>query len=425
MIQGELLLEEELDSDSAPCTIDELKLELERFDAFGKESQVEVFETPAGCRIPVYINEFWTSKQRAGSNLHEVSYRACFKPQLPLFFIERLTFPGAVVYDPFMGRGTTLVEAALNRRIPIGCDINPLSKVLVEPRMHPPTLDEVAARLESIDLQASEPERDDLLVFYHPETLVEIASLRDYFLKRQQSGKLDGIDKWIRMVATNRLTGHSPGFFSVYSLPPNQAVTVKSQTRINEKRKQVPPRREVARILLKKAKQLLKISEAELSAVRSVGEKAQVITASCDKTPSIQSNSVDLVVTSPPFLDEVDYATDNWLRCWFNGIDEQALEICCLRKPEDWQAKMTLVFKELFRVLKVGGHIAFEVGEVKKGKIKLEDLVVPAGIDAGLQPELILINSQNFTKTSNCWGVDNQSKGTNTNRIILLRKVRA
>ena len=48
------------------------------------------------------------SKQRAASSLHEVSYRACFKPQLPRFFIERLTEPGDVVYDPFMGRGTTV-----------------------------------------------------------------------------------------------------------------------------------------------------------------------------------------------------------------------------------------------------------------------------------------------------------------------------
>jgi hypothetical protein len=35
------------------------------------------------------------------------------------------------------------------------------------------------------------------------------------------------------MVAVNRLTGHSPGFFSVYTLPPNQAVSVKAQQKIN------------------------------------------------------------------------------------------------------------------------------------------------------------------------------------------------
>jgi hypothetical protein len=33
-----------------------------------------------------------------------------------------------------------------------------------------------------------------------------------------------------------------------------------------------------------------------------------------------------------------------------------------------------------------------------------------------------LINSQQFTKTANCWGVTNNSKGTNTNRIVLLQK---
>jgi hypothetical protein len=35
---------------------------------------------------------------------------------------------------------------------------------------------------------------------------------------------------------------------------------------------------------------------------------------------------------------------------------------------------------------------------------------------------LVIVNSQKFTKTSNCWGVSNMSKGTNTNRVVLLRK---
>ena len=76
--------------------------------------------------VPYFSNEFWTSGQRQASRLHEVSYRACFKPQLPAFFIERLTRPGDAVYDPFMGRGTTPLQAALMGRRPVGCDINPL-----------------------------------------------------------------------------------------------------------------------------------------------------------------------------------------------------------------------------------------------------------------------------------------------------------
>jgi len=37
-------------------------------------------------------------------------------------------------------------------------------------------------------------------------------------------------------------------------------------------------------------------------------------------------------------------------------------------------------------------------------------------------PLLVLINEQEFTKTANCWGVDNNAKGTNSNRIVVMRK---
>jgi hypothetical protein len=138
--------------------------------------------------------------------------------------------------------------------------------------------------------------------------------------------------------------------------------------------------------------------------------------------PGILSDSVSLVVTSPPFLDVVDYANDNWLRCWFIGVEANAVQLTVPKKLADWQKVMTDVFRELFRVLRPGGHVAFEVGEVRGGKVKLEEAVLPCGLEAGLQPVLVVINDQKFTKTANCWGVDNNSKGTNTNRIVLLKK---
>jgi hypothetical protein len=73
-------------------------------------------------------------------------------------------------------------------------------------------------------------------------------------------------------------------------------------------------------------------------------------------------------------------------------------------------------------VLKPGGLVAFEVGEVSAGKIRLEEAIIPCGISAGLRPSLVLINAQEFTKTANCWGVDNNAKGTNTNRIVIFEK---
>jgi hypothetical protein len=225
------------------------------------------------------------------------------------------------------------------------------------------------------------------------------------------------------MVALNRLTGHSSGFFSVYTLPPNQAVSINAQRKINEKRNQVPPRRHVPPILLKKSKQLLgDVTPLVRAQLAGVAPRARFTNTAADATRDLPAQSVALVVTSPPFLDVVQYADDNWLRCWFLGIDPKTVALTVPRKLEVWAAAMTSVFHELHRVLKPGGHIAFEVGEVHGGKTKLEETVLPCGIAAGLEPVLVLINDQTFTKTANCWGVANMSKGTNTNRIILFQK---
>lgn len=405
----------------------DLAADLATFKDFGQPTRqlATAAKNVAGesLSIPTFINEFWTARQRQASNLHEISYRACFKPQLPRFFIERLTAPGEMVYDPFMGRGTTLVEAALLGRMPAGCDVNPLSMTLTRPRLNPPLQRDVEARLEEIDFGSHREFPEELLVFYHPETLREICALKRYLLERRESAAWDAVDDWIALVALNRLTGHSPGFFSVYTMPPNQAVSAKSQKKINEQRKQTPPKRDVARIIAKKSRNLLSDCTGEVrQRLRAINGAARLLTGASSDTPEIESESVALVVTSPPFLNIVDYAGDNWLRCWFLGIDPKSVRITVPREIETWQEEMTKVFRELGRVLKPGGHVAFEVGEVRSGSVKLEEAVVPCGIEAGLEPLLILINDQKFTKTANCWGVDNNAKGTNTNRIVVFRK---
>ena len=239
----------------------------------------------------------------------------------------------------------------------------------------------------------------------------------------EKGNEADTTDNWIRMVATNRLTGHSKGFFSVYTLPPNQAVSAKRQREINAKRGQVPDYRNVEELILKKSKSLLRdISLGDFGRFSTYGRKSKIVIGSAPEVKGIGQGSVSLVVTSPPFLDVVDYARDNWLRCWFNHIDPGAIPIWILRNIEAWSNAMTQAFRRMFVLLKKGGYVAFEVGEVRNGKVKLEDHVIPAAERAGLIPILVLINDQAFTKTSNCWGVSNLKKGTNTNRIVLLKK---
>lgn len=369
---------------------------------------------------PVITDEFWTAKQRQACSLHEIAYRACFKAQLPNFFITKLTQEGETVYDPFSGRGTTAVEAALCGRNAIANDINPISRILSEGRTKIPTIQEIKNRLEEINIDDNLTADIDLSMFFHEETLREIISLKRYFL---QKDNLDHTDKWIRMVATNRLTGHSVGYFSVYTLPPNQAVSPERQIKINERYRQEPTYRNTKEIIYKKTLNLLK--DLTLTQKKNL-EHSEVIFLNKDarNTPEILDESVSLTVTSPPFLDVVQYSQDNWLRGWFSGIDAKEVEknTTMAKTVEKWSEIMTDVFKELYRITKKNSWVVFEVGEVKKGKINLEDFVVPIGENAGFTCDCVMINEQTFTKTANIWGVSNNSKGTNTNRIVIFKK---
>ena len=379
----------------------------------------------AGRKYPVLTREFWTARQRQASNLHEVSYRACYKPQLPRLFIERLTQPGDIVYDPFGGRGTTAVEAALLGRRVINNDINPLSRILAQPRLALPDPEAVEARLAKIPLTGAVPDGLDLSMFYHADTEGELRALRTWLIERQAAGTEDDLDRWIRMVATNRLTGHSPGFFSVYTLPPNQAASAKRQVLINQKRNQVPPYRSTHGLILKKTRQLLKeITLKERRNLAQAAPSARFLTGDARRTDAIPGDTVALTVTSPPFLDVVQYTPDNWLRCWFNDLDGPAIGegITMAKTLRIWSGVMQDVFHELVRITRPGGHVAFEVGEVRGGSVSLEDAVLEVGVAAGFEGLGILVNAQVFTKTSHIWGIDNQDKGTNTNRIVMFQK---
>jgi hypothetical protein len=370
----------------------------------------------------VIEDEFWPATQRAGNALHEVPYRACFKPQLPEHFITRFTQLGDIVLDPFLGRGTTALEAALLGRIPVGVDINPLSAMLARPRLQPPDMPSLEARLRSISWQNDDPQDPDLLAYYHPDTLRQLLALRQYLSQRTEDGTLDSVDDWIRMVALTRLSGHSAHFFSVYTLPPNQATYPERQRKINASRNQTPEPRNVAAIILKKTRSLCKKLNPDLLRILSnIAPKALFLTGPSDCLKEIKANSVKLVVTSPPFLNEVDYRLDNWLRCWFVGLDSSKIPISQLRKVTQWQEMMRCMLVELHGKLRRDARVAIEVGEVRKGSVQLEDPLAAAALDAGYSIESLMIHCQNFTKTSNCWGISNGVKGTNSHRILVLR----
>lgn len=367
---------------------------------------------------PQYISgELWTAKQRQGHSIHEISYRACFKPQLPNYFITNFSERGDTVLDPFMGRGTTPIEASLMGRKVIGSDVNPLSLMLTRPRLNPPNPRLVARRLDGIAWDGVvDDAAEKLLVFYHPRVLQKIVSIKEWIRQRENAGTLDEVDDWIRMICINRMSGHSPGFFSVRTMPPNQAVSVAAQEKINRKNNRRPQDKDVKAIILRKTLSLLRSPMPEMR------PKMQFKCAPAHDLGWIADESVDLTVTSPPFMNVVDYAKDNWLRCWFAGIDPAKIPFDHHGKKENWGKFVHNMLREIQRVTVAGGTVAFEVGEIQGGKTLLEENVMNAAAGLPLRVEKVYINRQRFTKTANCWNVANNAKGTNTNRVVLMRK---
>ena len=86
-----------------------------------------------------------------------------------------------------------------------------------------------------------------------------------------------------------------------------------------------------------------------------------------------------LTLTLPPTIVKVLVATRL----------KESVPLTVLRRLDEWKAAMTAVFHELERVLKPGGHVAFEVGEVRGGKVKLEEAVIPCGIAVRVQRTLL------------------------------------
>jgi len=265
---------------------------------------------------------------------------------------------------------------------------------------------------------------DRLSAFYHPATYCELINLRS-----QIKHRYDRINRFIELLAISRLHGHSPGFFSVYSFP-QISIPPERQRMINLKRHQEPEFRAVAPRIIRKAAQALRDGfSSEFFAVSSANA-AQ--TADARALQWIGADTVDLVVTSPPFLDKVDYLMDNWLEFWFAGIDQREFQsrLVMCRSLDEWSVFIRDVLHEMLRVLKPRSYAVVEVGEVENaGQTIFLDEVVARAAEAVSTPskrfivEEVLVNQQSFTKLANCFNVDNNQKGTNTNRLVVLKSV--
>ena len=233
-------------------------------------------------------------------------FPAKFPPQLPEFFIRRLTRANEVVLDPMFGSGTTVVEAVRLGRRAIGCDIDPLARLILQAKLSP--IDPLAAMRigKSIVNAASRlflEERGRLQKDLDERFNAKTRAFVDYWFLQQQQlelvALLSGIGSespeemrtFFNMVLSSTIIAKSGGLSLARDL---------AHTRPH-------------RVLSKQPKSAFGEFDRRLRSILSscaapTPSSAAEIKAASAAATGLPTSSVDLIVTSPPYANNaIDY----------------------------------------------------------------------------------------------------------------------
>ena len=96
-------------------------------------------------------------------------YLGKYPPQLVEVLLRRRFAPGALIYDPFAGSGTTLVEATVQGMPALGCDVSAFNCLLTGVKSAPPDPPAAAPALEpALPLPLEPPRQPWLERWYAP-----------------------------------------------------------------------------------------------------------------------------------------------------------------------------------------------------------------------------------------------------------------
>ncbi len=289
------------------------------------------------------------------------SYPARFIPEIPRTFLRELSPPkDALIFDPFCGSGTTLVEAQQAGYSSVGVDLNPIGCLISRIKTSPLPggfLDE--ARL--CVMKAKEigrlphPDIPNLLHWFRLDVCEALASLRVA----------------IRSVADTNVRQTLEGVFS--------SIIVRVSNQDSDTRYAAVVKSFVGEQVFDEFMRGAQALATTLASTLPFLEEssAKVINRSIfDVEPSEIPGEVGLVVTSPPYPNAYEYWLYHKYRMWWLGYDPLAVKSDEIgarahffsgrrREKEDFESQMSKVFALLHKVMREGTHCCFVVGDSK------------------------------------------------------------
>ena len=289
------------------------------------------------------------------SRLHQLApYIGKLKPFIARQLLRQFTAPRDIVLDCFSGSGTIPLEALLLGRRVLAFDTNPYAVTLTRAKLEAPDCLESAnqrllerlAAAQRRSRYVNEEIPDWVRKFFHPETLQNALRFADECLEKD--------DQFLLACLLSILHHQRPGFLSY----PSSHLVPYLRDR-NFPRGDYPEmyaERTLAPRLAAKLRRTYKdscsVSQAGVMEVGQVG--IADLRLDC---------MVDAIVTSPPYMNALDYIRDNRLRMWF--LDRRTSDYS--PEPTDKQDQfdaITAAFaRNALRYLREGGHCILIVGE--------------------------------------------------------------
>ena len=370
--------------------------------------------------------------QRWGHPWHAMSsYLGAFPAALARSMIVMLSDEGDTVLDPFSGRGTTLLEGRLTGRLPLASDLNPIARALTGAKNTSVNLGAVLARTDELEadydsllyLPEAQVQPDDILLIYHPRTLAQLCYLRRQLLSSgsETDQFLIGVVLGI-MHGSERQDGSSA--YASISMPNTFSMSPAYVRRFVETKRLQRVERNVFVLLREKVQRLLRES-ADFSTT-GVVRSCDIRHLASDAAFSAYRNSVRLVVTSPPYLNVVNYAKQNWIRNWFleGYTDHSVQDLDDNLTLARWLAFMDAAVAEIKQMLASDGVMVLVVGDVIKSSstvISLAREFIRCSLNSNLFRYVGCFSDrlEVDAKTTRIWK-ETKGRATEVDRIVIM-----
>lgn len=316
-------------------------------------------------------------KQHWGNWLHSLSpYVGRITPAFAHWLIRIMTNENEVILDPFSGIGTIPLESDLLNRQAIANDLNPYAFIISKAKFDRILKKDAINILNNMVLDLDKINIDDISDFikqyFHEKTLKEIFALKNEISKMIKSKILGGYFLYGCLLGI--LHGNRPGYLSCWTsciipYPPRKKDDPKfdADKDIAEYRPVIP-------------RMIAKVKRMYIDNVPPITNG--IVLNDDSRSLSIEDNSVDMVISSPPYYNTLDYVSANRLRLAIIGYDKSnrdKLSSELIQNKQKYIVDMIEVGKEMKRVLKDNAYCVWILGDLNLSNGKFINTAVEVG----------------------------------------------